>query len=94
MKPMKIVAGLAIVGGLAAGAMGVGAGLANADPGPGIGAVPTDWRHPGPPPPWQGGPGWGAPGPVAWGPPPPPVPGGWNGGWEPNGGFCLFDLCI
>ena len=31
MKPMKIVAGLAIAGGLAAGAVGVGAGVANAD---------------------------------------------------------------
>ena len=28
-------------------------------------------------------------------PPPVPVPGGWNGGWEPNGGPCEFkNLCI
>jgi hypothetical protein len=44
MKPMKIVAGLAIAGGLAAGAVGVGAGAANADPGQGLGPVPVDWR--------------------------------------------------
>jgi hypothetical protein len=44
---------------------------------------------------WGRGPGWGGPGPVGWAPPPPPgpIPGGWNGGWEPNGGLCLFDLC-
>jgi|SRR6478672_1128909 len=99
MEPKKIVAGLAIAGGLAAGAVGIGAGVANADPGPGVGAVPVDW-HPGPPAPWQGGPGWGGPGPVGWGPPPPapwqggPIPGGWNGGWEPPGGVCLFNLCV
>jgi hypothetical protein len=103
MKPMKIVAGLAIAGGLAAGAVGVGAGVANADPGQGLGHVPVDWRPP-PPAPWQGGgpqwdgsgPQWGGPGPVGWGSPPPPdpIPGGWNGGWEPNGGLCLFNLCI
>ena len=97
MKPVKIVAGLAIAGGLAAGAVGIGTGVANADPGPGLGPVATDWR-PGPPEPWHDGPGWRDPGPVGWGgpPPPPPVPfpGGWNGGWEPNGGFCLFNLCI
>jgi hypothetical protein len=23
-----------------------------------------------------------------------PLPEGWNGGWEPNGGVCLFNLCI
>ncbi|WP_255407283.1 hypothetical protein [Mycobacterium sp. AT1] len=23
-----------------------------------------------------------------------PVPGGWNGGWEPNGGFCLGPFCV
>jgi hypothetical protein len=94
MKTMKIVAGLAITGGLAAGAMGVGAGVANADPG--AGAVPVDWR-PAPPPPWQGGaPDWGGPGPVGWGAPPSygPIPGGWNGGWEPNGGLCVFNLCV
>jgi hypothetical protein len=95
MKPVKIVAGLAVAGGLAAGAVGIGAGVANADPG--LGRVPADWGHPPPPPPWQGGgPGWGGPGPVGWGSPPPPVrfPGSWNGGWEPNGGVRLFTLCI
>jgi hypothetical protein len=96
MKPMKVVAGLAIAGGLAAGAVGVGAGIANADPGQSAGPVPVDWR-PAPPPPWQGvGPGWGGPGPVGWRSPPSyaPVPGGWNGGWEPNGGLCVFNLCV
>jgi hypothetical protein len=41
------------------------------------------------------GPGLG-PVPTDWRPPPPPVPlpGGWNGGWEPYGGVCLFNLCI
>jgi hypothetical protein len=98
-KTKKIIAGLAIAGGLAAGAVGVSAGVANADPGQGLGPVPVDW-HPGPGgdggPGWNGGPGWGGPGPVGWAPPPPPVPfqGGWNGGWEPNGGLCLFDLCV
>jgi hypothetical protein len=97
MKTTKIVAGLAIAGSLAAGAVGISTGVANADPGPGVGPVATDWRPGPPPPPWRDGPGWGGPGPVGWGaPPPPPVPfpGGWNGGWEPNGGFCLFDLCV
>ena len=97
MKPVKIVAGLAIAGGLAAGAFGISTAVANADPGPGVGPVATDWR-PGPPAPWQHEPGWGGPGPVGWGAPPPwqggPIPGGWNGGWEPNGGVCLFNLCV
>jgi hypothetical protein len=96
MNTKKIIAGLAIAGGLAAGAVGVGSGVANADPGPGPGAVPVDW-HPGHGwgggPGWNGGPGWGGPGPAAWGPPPPP-PGTWNGGWEPDGGLCLFNLCV
>jgi hypothetical protein len=94
MKTVKIVAGLTIAGGLAAGAVGIGAGVASADPG--LGPVPTDWR-PGPPPPWQNGPGWGGPGPGGWTPPPwqgGPIPGGWNGGWEPTGGICLFNLCV
>jgi hypothetical protein len=25
---------------------------------------------------------------------PDPYPGGWNGGWEPDGAVCLFNLCI
>ena len=94
MKPVKVVAGLAIAGGLAAGAVDIGAGMANADPGPG--SAPVDW-HPGPPAPWQNGPGWGGPGPLGGAPPPwlgGPIPGGWNGGWEPAGGVCLFNLCV
>ncbi|MDP9168360.1 MAG: hypothetical protein M3O32_20200 [Actinomycetota bacterium] len=38
-----------------------------------------------------------APVPTRWGPPPQqnvPFPGGWNGGWEPKGGFCLGPVCI
>jgi hypothetical protein len=97
MKPVKIVVGLAIAGGLAAGTVGIGTAVANADPGQSMGPVAVDWRPP-PPPPWQGGggPGWEGPGPVGWGPPPGsgPIPGGWNGGWEPNGGICVFDVCI
>ena len=101
MKLTKIVAGVAVAGGLAAGAVVVGAGVANADPGPGLGPVPTDWR-PGPPPwhgdrpGWGGRPGWDGPGQAGWAPPGPPVPfpGGWNGGLEPNGGVCLFNLCV
>ena len=30
------------------------------------------------------GPGWGGGA----------APGGWNGGWEPWGGICLFGLCV
>jgi len=96
MKSVKIVAGLAIAGGLAAGAVGIGAGVANADPA--HNPVPADWRPGPPPPPWRDGPGWGGPGPAGWGAPPPwqggPIPGGWNNGWEPNGGVCLVNLCI
>jgi hypothetical protein len=92
IKPVKIIAGLAIAGGLAAGAVGVSAGVANADPG---------WGPPPPPPgDWHGDhDGWGGdPGPADWAPPPPPPdwspPGAWNGGWEPDGGLCIFDLCL
>ncbi|WP_101948488.1 hypothetical protein [Mycobacterium sp. 3519A] len=80
MKPLKVIAGLIIAGGVAVGAMGtVGVGVAFADwppPGPGHDRDHHDW---GPPP-----------------PPPPPAqpPGTWNGGWEPDGGFCLFGACI
>src|ERR1700681_2574854 len=45
MKPVKIIATLAIAGGLAAGAARVGAGVANADPGPNVGPVPV-WGPP------------------------------------------------
>ena len=41
MKPVKIIATLAIGVGVAAGATGVSAGVANADPGPGVGPVPV-----------------------------------------------------
>jgi len=41
MKPGKIIATLAIVGGVAAGAAGVSAGVANADPGPSVGPAPV-----------------------------------------------------
>lgn len=80
MKSVKIIAGLAIAGGLAAGALGVGAGVATADPGEAGAPVPTRWGPPSPPPPPYYGGG--------------PIPGGWNGGWEPNGGFCLGPFCV
>ena len=89
MKPVKIIAGVAIAGGLAVGAVGVGAGVANAD-----------WGPP-PPGPWHGDhDDWRPdPGPADWAPPPPPAedwspPGTWNGGWEPDGGLCVFDVCM
>ncbi|HKP39844.1 hypothetical protein [Mycobacterium sp.] len=91
MKSTKVIASVAIAGGLAAGGLALGAGVANADPG--IAAVPTDWRPP-PPRPWNG-PGWGGPvgwaPPPAWGPPPPPPPPPWG---APAPGLCLFDLCL
>jgi len=90
MKSTKMIAGLAIAGSLVT----LGTGVATADPG---------WGPPPPPP----GPGWGPPPPDHhwgppprdhdWGPPPPPdgnPPGTWNGGWEPDGGVCLFGACI
>ncbi|MDX1877939.1 hypothetical protein SBE55_08920 [Mycolicibacterium sp. 141076] len=89
MKHTKMIAGLAIAGSLGAGLVTLGTGVASADggpppppPGPGWGPPPPD-HHWGPPPP-------------AWGPPPPPgnPPGTWNGGWEPDGGVCLFGACI
>ncbi|MFL0285261.1 hypothetical protein ACJH6H_08375 [Mycobacterium sp. SMC-21] len=89
MKHTKMIAGLAITGSLGAGLVTLGTGVASADwgpppppPGPGWGPPPPD-HHWGPPPP-------------AWGPPPPPgnPPGTWNGGWEPDGGVCLFGACI
>ena len=95
MKPLRVIAGLAIAGGVTIGAMGAtGVGVAFADwppppPGPGgPGPDHHDWGPPPPPPPW------GGPGPANWGPPPPPPNGTWNGGWEPDGGFCLFGACV
>ncbi len=76
----KILATMALAGGLAAGAVGVGTGVANADPGywhgggHGHGWNGPRWDDRG----WRGD----------------PVPGGWNGGWEPNGGFCLGPFCV
>jgi hypothetical protein len=97
MKLVKIMATMAIAGGLAAGAGAASTGIANADPGPSVGPVSAwgslpqerwhgdgnDWRgHDGRGPDW-GGPGWRGD----------PIPGGWNGGWEPWGGVCIFGLC-
>jgi hypothetical protein len=84
MNTKKIIAGLAIAGGLAAGAVGVSSGVANADPRQGPGTVAVDWHHGhgwGGGPRWNGGPGWGGPGPVGWAAPPPPP-------------LCLFNLCV
>lgn len=102
MKSTKIVAGIAMAGGLAAAALGVSTGVANAAPAPGGAPIPAHWGPPPPPAPWgpPPPPAWG-PGPVGWGPPPPPppyqggpIPGGWNGGWEPNGGICIGPFCV
>ncbi|MCX8562074.1 hypothetical protein OS122_14365 [Mycolicibacterium mucogenicum] len=87
MKSIKLIVGMAVASGIAAGAVGLGAGTASADTG--MAPVPARWGnhdHG-----WNG-PGWG-------GPPPPPAwgwnpPGTWNGGWEPDGGFCIFAACI
>ncbi len=91
MNLKRIVAGALLTGTLASAAIGVGAGVASADPwvpgphGPGWGPFPVDdWHgrwHNAPwgdgAPPW----GWGAPPPVAWdGPLPPP-------GGPPPGAF-------
>jgi hypothetical protein len=92
MKFVKIMATMAIAGGLAAGAGAASAGIANADPGPSVGPIPT-WGPHGPGP-WYGdgdhgrgndwrGNDWRGD----------PIPGGWNGGWEPWGGVCVFGLC-
>ncbi|MEZ0052918.1 hypothetical protein ABIA30_003943 [Mycobacterium sp. MAA66] len=69
--------------------------------GPG-GPIPTDWDHD------HGGydhdhdhGGWGGP-PGPPGPPPGwaeahpgmPFPNGWAGGWQPQGGFCVFEFCV
>jgi len=80
MKPAKIFATIAVAGGLAAGAVGLGSGVASADPGywhgdgRGHGWNGPRWDDHG----WRGD----------------PYPGGWNGGWEPWGGVCLFGACI
>jgi hypothetical protein len=46
MKASKIFASMAIAGGLAAGAVGLGTGVANADPG--LAPAPADWGPQGP----------------------------------------------
>ena len=80
MKPAKILATIAVAGSLAAGAVGLGSGVANADPdywhggGHGHGWNGPRWDDRG----WRGD----------------PIPGGWNGGWEPWGGVCVFGACI
>jgi hypothetical protein len=81
MKSTKIIATLAVAGGLAAGAVGVGAGVANADPGYWYG----DGHH---------GHGWNGPGWNDRGWRGDRAPGSWNGGWEPWGGICIFGACI
>jgi hypothetical protein len=83
MKPAKIFATLAVAGGIAAGAVGLGAGAANADPGPWYGNGHGGHGHGWDGPRWDHR-GWGGD----------PVPGGWNGGWEPWGGVCVFGACI
>jgi len=77
----KILATMALAGGLAAGAVGVGTGVANADPGywHGDGRHGHGWNGP-----YWGDRGWRGD----------PVPGGWNGGWEPWGGVCVFGACV
>jgi len=96
---------MAVAGGLAVGAMGVGTGVASADAGLGhVGQVPASWAtdhgdHGG----WHGdhgrggwnnGPGWNNGGGWYNGYNSGPIPGGWNGGWEPNGGICLGPFCV
>jgi hypothetical protein len=81
MKSAKrILATMALAGGLAAGAVGAGTGVANADPGywHGDGHHGRGWDGPR----WDNR-GYGD-----------PIPGGWNGGWEPWGGVCVFGACI
>jgi hypothetical protein len=95
LQAIKILASIAIAGVLTCGAAGLATATATAAPtvGGGVTAPPLEPPFPpGPPPP---GPGFGPPGPGPWGPPPPPPPDGtWNGGWEPDGGFCVFALCV
>jgi hypothetical protein len=74
VKLAKIVAGVGIAGALAAGAMGVGTGVAGAEPG--IAPVPA-WGPPAP-----GGPGWNGRGPGDWYHPEWP---GWNNGYPAAG---------
>lgn len=94
MKPVKIMVTLAIAAGLASGAGVATAAIANADAGPVVA-----WQAPQDRGPWHDdGHGWHGPGRGdhrwdnrGWDD---PVPGGWNGGWEPWGGVCLFGACI
>ncbi len=82
IKPGRILATVAIAGGLLAGATGV----ANADDwGWDHGHGGPGWHDRG----WNGG--WNGGYNGGWGD---PAPGGWNGGWEPWGGVCLFGACV
>jgi hypothetical protein len=92
MKPVKMIASLAVAGALFTGAAGVGVGVASAAPDVSNGPVPTNRPHGGPGPWHDNGPGWNGWQGDGWGRG--PVPGGWNGGWEPWGGVCLFGACI
>lgn len=100
-RTTNIIAAVAITGGLALGAVGLGAGVASAAP-PVSGPIAEHPWGPPPPPPghwnngpgnWNNGPGWNNGG---WnnGYGGGPIPGGWNGGWEPQGGFCVFVVCV
>lgn len=95
MRTRTLIATTAVTGALAFGAIGLGAGVANAAPpvgGP-IAEHPG-WGPPPPPPPgWHNGPGWNNGWNNGWnggG----PIPGGWNGGWEPQGGLCVWVVCV
>lgn len=98
----RAVAGAVLAGSLGVVGLGFGSAVADAAPPSTLGPNSTwsldrggdDWYshgdhrggwHRGD---WNNGPGYGQ----YWGGG--PVPGGWNGGWEPNGGFCLGGLCV
>ena len=96
MTLKTIAAGAAIAGSLGFAALGIGTGVANADPGWGHGG--PGWNGPA----WNNG-GWNGGGP-RWGPPPPPPPppppyygyGGYNGyndGGCVTGPFGLLHFC-
>ncbi|MBJ7338198.1 hypothetical protein [Mycolicibacterium sp.] len=103
MNAKRILAGMAVAGGLAAGALGVSTGVASAETGHDA-PVPASWAtdrgdHGG----WDGDHGRGGDWNRGWnnggwnngwnnggG----PIPGGWNGGWEPNGGICIGPFCV
>lgn len=93
METMKFVAAVAVAAGLFSGATVAGTGVAAAAAGPVPVWGPHDngpWGHEddhhwrGDDHDWRNN---------SWGPRD-PVPGGWNGGWEPWGGLCVFGACI